>query len=98
MDGLVNLPFFFIASIIIIIAPGPDFIYVTTRGVSQGKRAGTLSALGTSVGLLIHTLLAALLQAAPQPTMSVTSGTIELKTHVMQKQKTQGVTGSLALA
>jgi threonine/homoserine/homoserine lactone efflux protein len=59
MDGLINFPFFFITSIIIIIAPGPDFIYVTTRGVSQGKRAGTLSALGTSVGLLIHTLLAA---------------------------------------
>jgi threonine/homoserine/homoserine lactone efflux protein len=59
MDGLVNMPLFFITSIIIIIAPGPDFIYVTTQGVSQGKRAGTLSALGTSVGLLIHTLLAA---------------------------------------
>jgi threonine/homoserine/homoserine lactone efflux protein len=59
MDGLVNLPLFFITSIIIIIAPGPDFIYVTTRGVSQGKRAGTLSALGISVGLLLHTLLAA---------------------------------------
>jgi len=59
MEGLVNLPFFFVTSIIIIIAPGPDFIYVTTRGVAQGKRAGILSALGTSVGLLTHTLLAA---------------------------------------
>jgi threonine/homoserine/homoserine lactone efflux protein len=59
MIGIINLPLFFITSLIIIVAPGPDFIYVTTRGVSQGKKAGTLSALGISVGLLIHTLLAA---------------------------------------
>jgi threonine/homoserine/homoserine lactone efflux protein len=59
MIGIVNLPLFIITSIIIIVAPGPDFIYVTTRGVSQGKKAGTISALGISVGLLIHTLLAA---------------------------------------
>src|ERR1035437_9265431 len=42
--------------------------------------------------------LAVLLQAAPQPAMSVTSGTVELKTHVTQKQKTQACSGSLALA
>jgi threonine/homoserine/homoserine lactone efflux protein len=59
MIGIINLPLFVVTSIIIIIAPGPDFIYVTTRGVSQGKRIGTLSALGISVGLLIHTILAA---------------------------------------
>jgi threonine/homoserine/homoserine lactone efflux protein len=59
MVGIINLPLFIITSIIIIVAPGPDFIYVTTRGVSQGKKAGTVSALGISVGLLIHTLLAA---------------------------------------
>jgi threonine/homoserine/homoserine lactone efflux protein len=59
MIGIINLPLFIITSIVIILAPGPDFIYVTTRGVSQGKRAGLLSALGISVGLLIHTLLAA---------------------------------------
>ena len=59
MIGIINLPLFIITSIVIIVAPGPDFIYVTTRGVSQGKKAGTVSALGISVGLLIHTLLAA---------------------------------------
>jgi len=59
MIGIINLPLFIITSVIIVVAPGPDFIYVTTRGVSQGKKAGTVSALGISVGLLIHTLLAA---------------------------------------
>jgi threonine/homoserine/homoserine lactone efflux protein len=59
MIGINNFPLFILTSIIIIMAPGPDFIYVTTRGVAHGKRAGALSALGISVGLLIHTLLAA---------------------------------------
>ena len=59
MNGIINFPIFIITSIVIIIAPGPDFLYVTTQGVSQGRKAGTLSALGISVGLLIHTLLAA---------------------------------------
>ena len=59
MNGINNLPLFIITSVIIIVAPGPDFLYVTTRGVSQGKKAGTISALGISVGLFIHTLFAA---------------------------------------
>ena len=50
---------FFVSSIIIIMSPGPDFIYVTTRGIAQGKKAGLLSALGISLGLIVHTLLAA---------------------------------------
>jgi len=59
MDSIINFPLFLISSIVIIIAPGPDFIYVTTRGISEGNRAGVLSALGISTGLLIHTLFAA---------------------------------------
>lgn len=59
MTGIINFPFFVLTSIILIMAPGPDFLYVTTRGISQGKRAGLLSAAGISTGLLIHTLLAA---------------------------------------
>ncbi len=59
MDGFINFPLFLVSSILIIIAPGPDFIYVTTRGISEGNRAGLLSALGISMGLLVHTLFAA---------------------------------------
>jgi len=46
-------------SVIIIISPGPDFLYVTTRGIAQGRKAGILSAAGISLGLTIHTALAA---------------------------------------
>jgi len=59
MEGIVNFQLFIISSIIIIMAPGPDFIYVTTRGVSDGSKAGLISAFGISAGLLVHTLFAA---------------------------------------
>jgi threonine/homoserine/homoserine lactone efflux protein len=59
MEGIVNFQLFIISSIVIIIAPGPDFIYVTTRGVSGGSKAGLISAFGISSGLLVHTLFAA---------------------------------------
>lgn len=59
MDGFLNIPLFLISSILLIIAPGPDFIYVTTRGISEGNKAGLLSAVGISIGVLIHTLFVA---------------------------------------
>jgi threonine/homoserine/homoserine lactone efflux protein len=50
------------ASIIIVLAltPGPDVIYITTRGVAQGRRAALLSTVGICIGYLVYTMLAAL--------------------------------------
>ena len=45
---------------VLIIAPGPDMLYVITRGVTQGRQAGMLSALGVICGILVHTIAAAL--------------------------------------
>jgi uncharacterized protein involved in outer membrane biogenesis len=42
-------------------------------------------------------MLAPLLKALAQPDMSVTSGAVDLKVHLTQKQTTQAVTGTLAL-
>jgi uncharacterized protein involved in outer membrane biogenesis len=39
-----------------------------------------------------------LLEALPAPDTAVSSGTVDLKAHVTQKQKTQAVTGTLVLA
>jgi threonine/homoserine/homoserine lactone efflux protein len=50
---------FFTASWILIITPGPDMIYVITRGVSLGRKAGVVSALGVTLGILVHTFFAA---------------------------------------
>lgn len=54
-----NLAFFVAASWILIITPGPDIIYVITRGISQGKKAGVISAVGVTLGILVHTVFAA---------------------------------------
>jgi threonine/homoserine/homoserine lactone efflux protein len=54
-----SLALFFVASWILILTPGPDMLYVITRGIAQGRRAGVISALGVTMGILVHTLLAA---------------------------------------
>jgi threonine/homoserine/homoserine lactone efflux protein len=54
-----NFAIFFAASWILIITPGPDMIYVMTRGISQGRKAGVVSAVGVTLGILVHTLFAA---------------------------------------
>lgn len=59
MFNTTNFWLFFAASWALIIAPGPDMLYVITRGVSQGRRAGLLSAVGVTAGILVHTLAAA---------------------------------------
>jgi threonine/homoserine/homoserine lactone efflux protein len=55
-----NLALFVAASLALIVAPGPDTLYVLARGIGQGRRAGVISALGTCSGILVHTMLAAL--------------------------------------
>jgi threonine/homoserine/homoserine lactone efflux protein len=51
---------FLVAAMMLTLAPGPDNIYVLTRGIAQGKTAGLVAALGFSSGLFFHTLLAVL--------------------------------------
>jgi len=51
---------FIFTSIIIILTPGQDMILVMSRSITQGKKAGIITALGVSIGLLCHTLLASL--------------------------------------
>lgn len=43
----------------LILAPGPDMLYVITRGMAHGRRAGILSAIGVVCGILVHTTAAA---------------------------------------
>lgn len=55
-----QLMVFIAASLIVIITPGQDLLLVMSRAVSQGSRAGVITASGVSVGLLGHSALAAL--------------------------------------
>ncbi|HQF08381.1 MAG TPA: LysE family translocator [Spirochaetota bacterium] len=58
MLGTINLATFIVTGIGLNLYPGPDTMYIISRSLSQGKRAGILSALGISTGGLCHTLLA----------------------------------------
>ncbi|HEX7288118.1 MAG TPA: LysE family translocator [Candidatus Angelobacter sp.] len=50
---------FLFAAFMLNIAPGPDMLYVIGRSVGQGRRAGTVSALGIFAGCWAHILAAA---------------------------------------
>lgn len=55
----VELSVFLTATLVIMLTPGPDMLYVLARTFGQGKRAGLLSVAGIAGGILVHTLLAA---------------------------------------
>jgi threonine/homoserine/homoserine lactone efflux protein len=54
-----DIALFLVASALLTIAPGPDIVYVLTRGIAQGPRAGFAAALGFATGCIFHTVLAA---------------------------------------
>ena len=65
-----TLGVFMLASVALYISPGPDMIYVASRSIGQGRRAGIVSCFGVQTGLIIHMLaasfgLAALLAKFP---------------------------------
>ncbi len=51
---------FFIAAVILGLAPGPDIIFVLTQSAVHGAKAGLATMLGLISGLLFHTALVAL--------------------------------------
>ena len=59
MFGISNFETFLMAALILNITPGADTMYILGRSISQGKKAGILSALGISTGSLIHCIVAA---------------------------------------
>lgn len=58
MISLDQLLVFSLTSLLLIFTPGPDIIYVLTRGVAQGRTAALAAALGFSLGNIGHTLFA----------------------------------------
>ncbi|CAN7509516.1 LysE family translocator [Trinickia sp. LjRoot230] len=61
---MTHIALFLAASIAITVAPGPDNLQVIARGISQGRTAGVVAALGFAAGVAFHTTLAALGVAA----------------------------------
>jgi threonine/homoserine/homoserine lactone efflux protein len=50
---------FLTTSAVLVLIPGPNHLYITARGLSQGRAAGLVSALGVEIGTLMHIAAAA---------------------------------------
>jgi threonine/homoserine/homoserine lactone efflux protein len=51
---------FVFASLVLMLVPGPDMVYMLARCIAQGRRAGVLAALGFNVGGYVHLIAAVL--------------------------------------
>jgi len=58
MFGVQNYEMFLLAGIALNITPGSDTIYILSRSIAQGRRAGIYSVGGIISGVAIHTMLA----------------------------------------
>jgi threonine/homoserine/homoserine lactone efflux protein len=47
------------AALVMVLTPGPNMIYLVSRSLCQGRRAGVLSLFGVAAGFLVHMLAAA---------------------------------------
>ncbi|ATL42863.1 LysE family translocator [Elizabethkingia sp. HX WHF] len=52
-----DLIFFIIAAFILVISPGPNMIYLISRTITQGRKAGLTSLAGVVCGFLFHIVM-----------------------------------------
>jgi threonine/homoserine/homoserine lactone efflux protein len=51
---------FIAAALLMVLTPGPNMVYLTSRTISQGRKAGVISLLGVITGFLVHMFAAAI--------------------------------------
>ncbi len=73
-----NLSLFVIATLLLAVTPGQDFIYVMMRSMSQGARAGLIAIGGLMVGVTMHAFAAATGIAALLLTSAVAFNLVKL--------------------
>ncbi len=54
-----NISLFIVASLLLALTPGQDFIYIMIRSISQGVRAGFIAIAGLLLGIMFHSIAAA---------------------------------------
>ena len=59
MPELSTLVVFVLAGLALVAIPGPNHVYIVTRSLAQGRRAGLASAFGVECGTLVHIAAAA---------------------------------------
>lgn len=60
MPPLPDLLVFALAALVLVLTPGPNMIYLISRSICQGPRAGLVSLAGVGAGFVVHMLAAAL--------------------------------------
>src|SRR5437763_7497522 len=60
MPTLTTMALFLLAALGLLLIPGPSVLYIITRSVAQGRRAGPASVLGVELASLTHAAAAAL--------------------------------------
>ena len=58
--GVDRLWLFAFAVMLLALTPGPVWVYLLSRTLTQGRRAGYFSLLGVAAGVIVHVMLAAL--------------------------------------
>ena len=59
MIPLSTLLIFALAAFAMVITPGPNMIYLISRSITQGKKAGAISLVGVVCGFLFHIIMVA---------------------------------------
>jgi len=104
---LENYLLFVFASIALCVVPGPDIIYLLSRCIAQGKKAGLFAALGIAAGGYVHLaaaitgLSAILLTSATAFTVVKWLGAfylVYLGISAFQKNKTEDLVSSKRLS
>jgi threonine/homoserine/homoserine lactone efflux protein len=54
-----GLGIFLLTALVLLLTPGPAVLYIVTRSIDQGRRAGLVSMLGVHAGTLVHIAAAA---------------------------------------
>ncbi len=65
-----SLPVFVIASLVLLVTPGPAVLFVVARSIDHGRWAGVVSSVGLGLGNLVHVVvvtagLSAILVSSP---------------------------------
>ncbi len=59
MPDLTLWGLFVVASVVLLLTPGPAVLYIVARSIGQGRAAGLISVLGIHLGTIVHITAAA---------------------------------------
>lgn len=59
MFGIINYEFYLLATMLFIMTPGMDTLFVLNSSIGESRKVGIYAALGVNAGILVHTFFAA---------------------------------------